>query len=540
MALRYKSPVCCFYIAVIPGRKKLAALLAGCVLTVGACGLSDIATNRYGEEPQAFPPGQPTTSTSTPSSTTQPPPGQRTTTTVAPDTETTLDPGGPTFPPTTAGPEPTIPPETDDGIGDPLFPGLGNPGYDVENYSIFIDATMPELDAITVLTITPDAPAVTFNMDLVGMFVSNIFVDGVQARFERRGRELIVLPASPLVVGQSTSVRVEYSGIPTPLSDQTAPVAVGWITRPWGSYVASEPTGAATWFPSNDHPRDKATFTITVSVTEPNVAAGPGLLVDLRTEGGVSTYVWQTTEPMATYLASVVTGPFTISQDNSGNVPIRHVVPLGRETDAAAAFAPTVEMIDTFEELFGPYPFESYGGVIIPDSLNFALENQTLSLFGIGLLEVPNPANDFLLAHELAHQWFGNHVSPTSWEDIWLNEGFATWAETYWLDTELGLRTFEQLETTAKARRLGPLLGRTQTDLFSATVYLRGGLALEAVRRTTGDETFFAILKTWVRRYGGGDASTQDFVDLVNEIGGIQAAAILRDYLGNPLMPDLP
>ncbi len=526
----------------ISARKKLAALLAGFALTAAACGLSDIATNRYGDEPQALPQDrQPTTSTTPNSttSTTEPPPGQ-TTTTTAPSSETTLDPGGPTFPPTTAAPEPTIPAETDDGIGDPLFPGLGNPGYDVQNYTIFIDATEPELDAIAGLTIVPDAPATTFNMDLVGMFVSSVFVDGAQARFERQGRELIVLPPTPLVAGQETSVRVEYSGIPTPLNDRTAPGPVGWITRPWGSYVASEPTGAATWFPSNDHPRDKATFTIAVSVAEPNIAAGPGLLIDQTSENGVATYVWQTTEPMATYLASVVTGPFTISQDNTGEVPIRHVVPLGRESDAAAAFAPTAEMLDTFTELFGPYPFESYGGVIIPDSLNFALENQTLSLFGIGLLEVPNPANDFLIAHELAHQWFGNDVSPTSWEDIWLNEGFATWAETYWLDTKLGLRTFEQLETAAKARNLGPLVGRSQTDLFSPTVYLRGGLALEAIRRTTGDDVFFQILRAWVQRFGGGDASTQDFVDLVTEIGGPRAANILTDYLIDPTMPDLP
>lgn len=524
-------------------RKRLGALISSCALIVGACGLSDIATNRYGDEPQASAPRSSETApgdSSTTTSTTEVPRGQTTTTTTAPNTETTLDPGGPTFPPTSPPLESTVPADTGDGIGDPLFPGLGNPGYDVEHYTIFIDATEAELDAIAVLEIVPDSPMITFNMDLVGMFVSNIFVDGSQARFERQGRELIVLPASQLVPGQRTSVRVEYSGIPTPLNDGTAPESVGWITRPWGSYVASEPTGAATWFPSNDHPRDKATFTIAVSVNEPNVAAGPGLLVDQTSEGGVATFVWETSEPMATYLASVVTGPFTITQDPSGDVPLRHVVPLGREADAAAAMAPTADMIDLFTELFGPYPFESYGGVIIPDSLGFALENQTLSLFGINLLEVPNPANDFLLAHELAHQWFGNYVSPNSWEDIWLNEGFATWAETYWLDERLGLRTFEQLETVAKSRQVGPLLGRSQTDLFNPTVYLRGGLALEAVRRTTGDDVFFDIMKAWVRRFGGFDASTQDFVDLVTEIGGIEAGRVLRSYIADLVMPDLP
>lgn len=524
-------------------RKRLGALISSCALIVGACGLSDIATNRYGDEPQASAPRPSETApgdSSTTTSTTEAPRGQTTTTTTEPNTETTLDPGGPTFPPTAPPRESTAPADTGDGIGDPLFPGLGNPGYDVEHYTIFIDATEAELDAIAVLEIVPDSPMITFNLDLVGMFVSNIFVDGSQARFERQGRELIVLPASQLVPGQRTSVRVEYSGIPTPLNDGTAPESVGWITRPWGSYVASEPTGAATWFPSNDHPRDKATFTIAVSVDEPNVAAGPGLLIDQTSEGGVATFVWETSEPMATYLASVVTGPFTITQDPSGDVPLRHVVPLGREADAAAAMAPTADMIDLFAELFGPYPFESYGGVIIPDSLSFALENQTLSLFGINLLEVPNPANDFLLAHELAHQWFGNYVSPSSWEDIWLNEGFATWAETYWLDERLGLRTFEQLETVAKSRQVGPLLGRSQTDLFSPTVYLRGGLALEAVRRTTGDEVFFDIMKAWVRRFGGDDASTQDFVDLVTEIGGIEAGRVLRSYIADLVMPDLP
>jgi aminopeptidase N len=417
---------------------------------------------------------------------------------------------------------------------------LGNPGYDVINYTIAIDATEAELDSIAVITLIPDQDLVTFQLDLVGMYVSHVFVDGAQARFERQGRELRILPDTPLFAGEETKVRVEYSGIPTPLNDPSAPTQVGWITRPWGSYVASEPTGAATWFPANDHPRDKATFLIQVMVKEPNVAGGPGLLIDLTSDDGVATYVWQTTEPMATYLASVVTGPFTITNEQAGSVPLRHVVPVGREQDAAAALSPTPEMIETFVELFGPYPFESYGALIIPDSLNYALENQTLSLFGIDLLEVPNPANDFLLAHELAHQWFGNHVSPTNWDDIWLNEGFATWAETYWLDEVLGIRTFEQLETAAKARGVGPLTGRTQSDLFSATVYLRGGLALEAVRRTTGDDVFFRIMRAWTSRFGGDDATTQNFVDLVAEIGGIEATQILRSYISDPEMPDLP
>ena len=522
------------------GIKRLGTLFIGCALTASACGLSDIATNRYSEE-QANPrPPVATTIPEASTTTTQPQFGQSTTTTTAPQGPTTLDPGGPTFPPTTAVPAPTAPPEGTDGIGDPLFPGLGNPGYDVRNYSISIDATDAELEAITVVSLTPDQPMVTFQLDLVGMFVSHIFVNGVQARFERRGRELIILPDTPLVAGVEVDVRVEYSGIPTPLNDGTAPTSVGWITRPWGSYVASEPTGAATWFPSNDHPRDKATFLIQVMVTEPNVAGGPGLLIDQTSENGVATFVWRTTEPMATYLASVATGPFTITDQAGSDVALRHVVPVGREDDAAAALAPTPEMIETFSELFGPYPFESYGALIIPDGLNYALENQTLSLFGIGLLEVPNPANDFLLAHELAHQWFGNHVSPTNWDDIWLNEGFATWAETYWLDEVLGIRTFEQLETAAKARRVGPLTGRSQTDLFSDTVYLRGGLALEAVRRTTGDDVFFNIMRAWTSRFGGADATTQDFVDLVTELGGIEATQILRSYISDPEMPDLP
>ncbi len=138
------------------------------------------------------------------------------------------------------------------------------------------------------------------------------------------------------------------------------------------------------------------------------------------------------------------------------------------------------------------------------------------------------------MAHELAHQWFGDSVSPATWGDIWLNEGFATWGENYWVE-QSGSDPW-----TDVPYNLGPLDDLESDQLFGENVYTRGGYALEALRRTVGDDTFFQILQTWVTRFGGGVASTADFVDLVDELGGSEAKVVIESWISDATMPDLP
>ncbi|NNF54864.1 MAG: M1 family metallopeptidase [Acidimicrobiales bacterium] len=419
-------------------------------------------------------------------------------------------------------------------IGDPTFPGLGNSGYDVQTYAINLDLTRPELVAETTVTLTALAELDSFHLDLVGLTIDEIRIDDEPALFMRDGREVIIRPPEPIESGQTVAVLVAYHGTPEPIADQDLPFNLGFQTQSWGTFVASEPVGAATWFPANDHPQDKALFTITISVPEGTTTAGPGQRTSSTTAEGVTTETWIAADPMSTYLASVATGAFDVSIEtlDSGLV-IRHAVHADAAIATGTELDTTVEMIAAFEERFGPYPFESYGILVVPEQLGFALENQTLSLFGTDIMT--SPAAQPILAHELAHQWFGDNVSPAAWDDIWLNEGFATWAEWWWTERITGTNNVN----TARFIPLEPLKGLPASGLFEINVYWRGGLTLEALRRDVGDEIFGQILREWSNRYGGGVASTQNFLDLVEELSGAGAADLVSQWIFAPTMPVL-
>jgi aminopeptidase N len=428
-------------------------------------------------------------------------------------------------------------------IGDGLFEGLGNTGYDVISYDLALDVTEAGLAGVATLTLVATTELPVFHLDLVGLTVRTVTVDNEPATFVREGRELIITARTPVVGGATAIVQVVYDGRPEPIEDPAGPFPLGWHTTGWGTFVVSEPLGAATWFPANDHPRDKATFVMAVTVDNDEVAAASGVLIDRTTVGDRTTWTWEMNDPMATYLASVATGPFTITEESDvAGVQIRHVLttePLAGVdlADIRPLLDETDDMLREFSALFGPYPFDSYGVLLVPEAFGFALENQTLSIFGTDFFEpaVRDGLAEQVLAHELAHQWFGNHVSPGNWEHIWLNEGFATWADLYWAERQ-GTDRFENYA----AIQFGPLVGLESSELFDANVYYRGALTLETLRRTIGDEPFFALLRTWSDRFGGSVASTEDFFVLVEEQAGGTAAELMRDWVTSPSMPTLP
>ncbi len=430
-----------------------------------------------------------------------------------------------------------------DSVGDALFPGVGNGGYDATFYRITIDAADPDLTVETAIDLVPAIDLSQFNLDLVGMDVAAIDVDDVPATFSRDGRELIVTPPEPLAADEPVTVTVTTTGQPEPIADPGAFGSSGWITESWGSYVASEPIGAANWFPSNDHPTDKALFTIDVTVETGLAAAGPGLLESETDNGdGTTTFRWVSSDPMATYLASVVVGDFVIDQEVlPSGVVLRDVFPTDRADELRTVLDGKHEaMLDVFTEIFGPYPFESYGVVGVPESLGYALENQTLSLFSADDLATDELFIDLVLAHELAHHWFGNLVSPAEWDDIWLNEGFATWADLYWVDPFLEFDVFDTVYEDVAEQNLPPIKGLDPTSLFDLNVYDRGGLTLEAIRRTIGDDEFFGLLQAWIERHANGAATTDDFLTLVDERHGADVRALAESWIFDPDVPVLP
>jgi aminopeptidase N len=406
------------------------------------------------------------------------------------------------------------------GLGDPYFPLAGNGGYQVEHYDLAI-AFAPGRGRIGA-TATIDAVATQalsgFNLDLRGLRVSSVSVNGVPGTFSGKGAELTVAPAAAIAAGAAFRVVVAYSGRPQPLrSPDGSPT--GWIPTRDGAFVVNEPRGAITWFPCNDHPSDKASYSFTVTVPRGRTAVANGSLESVVRTRRSSTFVWRAAEPMASYLATVTTGRFRLRSSSAGGIPDWTAIAPG-EGRARRALRSTAAVLATFPSYFGAYPFSSTGAIVDSGFPGVALETQTRPLYGWA-------APRTTVVHELAHQWFGNAVTPERWSDIWLSEGFATWSEWLWhtggADARLR-RVFRRLYRVRGvfARPLWrvPPGAPGPKKLFSLSVYNRGALTLEALRQLIGDPAFYATLRRWVSEHLYGNASTQDFIVLAEAESG--------------------
>ena len=431
-------------------------------------------------------------------------------------------------------------------VGDAYYPDLGNTGYDVSHYDLTLVVDIPgedQLRATTVIDLTATANLNRISFDFEDdLTVSDVSVDGVAATFEQTGTKLRVTPDETLQAGSQYSIAVDYAGTPVLIDSGTRIGDIGWFDTPEVSVSVGEPFGARSWYPVNDHPIDKATYTFRLDVDDDYTGVANGVLTEDATNAGRRLTTWEMRQPMASYLATVAFGDFVLVQSDPGaGVEVFDAVPTRLENIFEGDFELTDEMLVTFTELFGPYPFDEYGVLIADTQLGFALETQGRSLFSSAFVD-GDGSIERIVAHELAHQWFGNNVSPATWQDIWLNEGFATYAEELWVEFGRGV-ALSELETRLVARAetsLSPAPGDPgPAGLFDPSVYRRGGLTLHSLRLVVGDDDFFEILKEWNVRFGGGVASTADFIELSEEISGEELDEFFDEWLGSGALPAL-
>lgn len=433
--------------------------------------------------------------------------------------------------------------EGSDGVGDVYYPDLGNGGYDVTGYDIDIE-WLPDpgvIEGEATITLNPTTDLDTFNLDLVGLDLGEVTVDGAAAKTRRDGRELTIDPEPVLTPGDPVEVLVVYSGEPQLDTTGSEFFDTGWHVDGRDVYVANEPAGAATWFPANDHPTDKATFMFNITVPDDLVAVASGVSLGADRADGTATYRYEVDDPMATYLASVVIGDLVIDESVAPNgIPLRDACPSRLVERCRRDFARTGEILAVFEEWFGPYPFDIYGHAVADEPLGFALENQTLTLFGSDLV-TGRGRIDGIVAHELAHQWLGNSVSVAQWQDIWLNEGFATYAEWIW-SQESGGDTIDQIARDAhRSADFGVPPGDPGSrELFHGTVYTRGGLAVFALSETIGEEAFRTLLQEWAERFAGSAATTDDFQALAEELSDEDLDDFFDAWIYGEELPPLP
>ncbi|MGE0881380.1 MAG: M1 family metallopeptidase [Acidimicrobiia bacterium] len=417
-------------------------------------------------------------------------------------------------------------------IGDPDFPGLGNGGYDVDQYLVRFsyDPATRRLDGATTVVATATQALARFNLDLAGLTVSAVSVDGADAAFVRRGEELEITPPTPLAAGRSFTTLVAYAGVPAPRANSAVPT--GWLTTATGAYSVNEPDGSHGWFPSNDHPADKARFRFDITVPNPLTAVANGRFIG-SSPASPTTTTWSylTSDTMATYLAQVAIGPFVVTEATSARgVPVRLVVDKSLTGPAIGTLATVVDQLAVW---FGPYPHEAAGMLIVNSSFGAAMESQTLATFGSDWAAIP-------IEHEFAHEWFGNSVTPARWNDIWLNEGFATYAE--WLMSEQnGRATADAIARRVNPGRFrGPIADRPAGSLFDDTSYTGGAYVLHALRLTIGDAPFFRLLKTWPERFKGRSVTTADFERVATDVGERDLSTFFTQYLHSAAVPALP
>jgi len=426
---------------------------------------------------------------------------------------------------------------------DPYVPGRGNPGYTVTGYDLDLTFRVAtnHLTGRARITAVATERLARIGLDLEPRLrVSKVRVDGSPARWQQHHAKVDVLPRRVVEEGSEVVLDLAYAGHPQPAPSTWGPV--GWEELSDGVLAANQPSGAPSWFPCNDLPSAKAPFRITVTTDRAYAVVANGALRSRQAKGAQTVWVHEVAEPIPPYLAVVHIGRYQPVELGTGPLAVRGHVPTSHHTAARRAFARHGEMVEVFTDRFGPYPYAAHYVVVVTDDvLEVPLEAAGLSTFGTNHL---NGHWERLIAHELAHSWFGNSVTAAEWRHIWLHEGFACYAEWIWAEDSGG-----DSAASHAAHHHGRLQKLPQdlvlgdpgpADMFDDRVYKRGALTLHALRAELGDDRFWALLRAWADEHRHGVVTTDDFVALAERVAGHPLDDLFGSWLWEPALPPLP
>jgi aminopeptidase N len=454
------------------------------------------------------------------------------------------------------------------GIGDRLFPELGNGGYDAIHYDVDLryatSAPTQSIDGTVTMVARATQPLSRFDLDFAGASIGSVAVDGVPASFKRVDQDIVITPRKPLRAGETFLVTVaHYVAVPT-APDNSDFSTEAFFYTPDGSATAGQPNFAHYFLPSNDHPRDKATFDFRFDVPTGETAVANGVLAaKYNSAGGRTHWIYIQRQPMATELVQLAVGNYDVTPDGvQSGVFVRDVT----ARPVTAAMLPNLQpftgpQLGWMQQRVGRYPFDLYGSLVVQADLGFALETQTLELIDTSWFsDFDQGTWEPTELHEMSHMWFGDSVSPYSWSDLWLNEGHASWYEFLYAEEkgeladdttgypdDTGYATFDELMKAVYAHGdqwradSGPVAAPSSADtLFDLQRYHGGALVLYALRQVVGAATFQRIERAWVQKYEGQSASTEDWIALVNQVSGRNLTGFLRDWLYGTKTPPMP
>jgi aminopeptidase N len=453
------------------------------------------------------------------------------------------------------------------GVGDPYFPNLGNGGYDVAHYQLNLayDPDFDQLDGTVIIKARATQDLSTFNLDLSGLDVEKVTVNDRKAKYSRRGTELTVTPRKGLRNGRTFTVAVTYGGVPQTIVG--SPIVFGspygFLHTPDGMNTTNEPNGASTWFPSNDHPSDKAAYDFKITVPAGLAAVANGVPAG-KSSGATAfskrraaaksvTYRWHEPDLMTTYLATVDVGKWDVKTGTTpGGVPMYVAVDPELRTATTPTGASTIDYYydvtarstDLWVKTYGPYQNNTSGAIVDDAKFNGEPLGFSLETNGKPIYSAVRP--DRTIAHEMAHQWFGDAVGPRNWQQIWLNESFARWSNWYWTEKQGGNTVATEARNTynlhpADDAWWNVVIADPKRDtMFHNRVYHGGAMVLQFLREKIGDEKFFQLLRTWYAQNRGKTVVTEQFTALAQQISGQDLSAFFKTWLYSPGKPPMP
>lgn len=439
-------------------------------------------------------------------------------------------------------------------IGDRLFPYVGNGGYDVQSYDVGYDYRpgTPKMTASVRVDAVAEQALSEFSLDAADMKIKTVTVNGKPAGFRTQGEKLIIKPESTLPDGKAFRVKIAYvadrsAAPPSPAIPGQERSISGWYDfkekGKEGFALLGQPDRGHLFFPMNDHPSDKARVVFRITVPKHLTAVANGTLRHTTSKGDRTTYVYSTRDPIPTHVVQAAVGPYTeITGTGPGGLPLRSYVPASEAKEIRPQVAQIGGQLAWLQKKIGSsYPYETYGALVPQGPYGAALETATLSTYG----QLHEPGDGPVMVHEMAHQYFGNAVSPKRWDDMWISEGHASYYGFRYQDEKKIEPLKESMERVyefdqEKRAEAGPA-GRLKDpgEVLGAT-NAAGVVMLYGLNHAIGDATFQKIENAFFEEFRHKNASTQDYIDVVNQVSGKDFTDYINSWIYGKKTPPMP
>lgn len=418
-----------------------------------------------------------------------------------------------------------------------------------------IDTQEKEVSGKALVRIQPFAPLKDFELDAEDLKIKRVTVDGKAAEFETHQRKLLVKPVRRLKEGVTSDVVVTYSARPRKGIYFVQP-SKHYPKKPLQAWSQGESEDNHAWFPGYDHPNNKSSSEALLTVRDPLIAVSNGHLVDTKkADRGWTQYHWRQDTPQPNYLIALVVGEFDEIQAKWKTVPLTYLVPKGKRAWGEETFRHTPDILEFFGKVTGyPYPFPKYAQAVIADFMWGGMENTTITTVNERYLIGPehrlDADPDGLIAHEAAHQWFGDLITTKSWEHLWLNEGFATYFDALFHESFRGRDWFqvEMLDNAAAyfsedaERYRRPIVTRNYLepeDLFDRHTYQKGSLVLHMLRKELGEDAWWKSIRHYVKKFEWKNVETGDLRIAIEEATGRNLEWFFDQWVQRAGHPDL-